>query len=324
MKKIAFILVVLLSISSLKAQESSTVFNFLKLSSSAHSAALGGSNISLIQDDATLIFHNPALLSSVSDRTLNLNFMTYMQGSKVGSAAFTKTFGERSTWAATAQFVHYGSMKQTTAQDVQTGSFSALDMAINGVYSYNLSDLWAGGVTGKFIYSKYGDYSSIALGVDLGLNYYDEDKDFSASIVAANLGGQIKAFGDTHEKLPFDLQIGFTKGMSHAPFAFSLTLIDLTHWSSDYYYSPNKKANFGRILTNHIVAGVDWIPSKYFYLSAGYNFRRAYELKAAGSSHGAGLTFGGGLTLSRFKLGVAYAKYHVSTSSLVFNASYRL
>lgn len=324
MKKIAFILVVFLCISSLKAQESSTVFNFLKLSSSAHAAALGGSNISLIQDDATLIFHNPALLSSVSDRTLNLNYMTYMQGSKVGSAAFTKTFGERSTWAATAQFVHYGSMKQTTAQDVKIGSFSALDMALNGVYSYNLSDFWAGGVTGKFIYSKYGDYSSIALGVDLGLNYYDEDKDFSASIVAANLGGQLKAFGDTHEKLPFDLQIGFTKGMSHAPFAFSLTLIDLTHWSSDYYYNPNKKANFSRILTNHIVAGVDWIPSKFFYLSAGYNFRRAYELKAAGSSHGAGLTFGGGLTLSRFKLGVAYAKYHVSTSSLVFNASYSL
>ena len=42
------------------------------------------------------------------------------------------------------------------------------------------------------------------------------------------------------------------------------------------------------------------------------------------SSHGAGLSFGGGLQLERFKFQVAYGKYHVSSSSLIFNATYIL
>lgn len=44
------------------AQESQTEYNFLRLPVSAHSAALGGDNITLIEDDASLIFANPALL----------------------------------------------------------------------------------------------------------------------------------------------------------------------------------------------------------------------------------------------------------------------
>lgn len=324
MKKIIFFFALSLLTVRLKAQESSSVFNFLRLPTSAHATGLGGMNVSLIEDDATLIFNNPALLTSVSDRTLNLNFMTYMQGSKAGSAAFTRTTGERGAWAATAQFTNYGSMKETTANDEILGDFAALDMALNGLYSYNFNALWAGGVAGKFVYSKYGDYSSIALAVDLGLNYFDEELDLSVSAVAANLGGQVKAFGDTHERLPFDLRLGFTKGMFHAPLSFSVTMVDLTRWSADYFYNPEKKSSFGRILSNHFVVGVDCTPGRLFYLSAGYNFRRASELKAAGSSHGAGLSLGAGLNLTRFKFGVAYAKYHVSTPSLVFNASYHL
>ena len=42
------------------------------------------------------------------------------------------------------------------------------------------------------------------------------------------------------------------------------------------------------------------------------------------SAHGAGLSIGAGLTLQRLKLHVAYAKYHVSTASLLFNISYAL
>ena len=66
------------------------------------------------RDDASLVFSNPALLSSVSDKTLNLNFMTYLQGCNVGSAAFVKILGERSTMGVTAQYAHYGTMDEIT------------------------------------------------------------------------------------------------------------------------------------------------------------------------------------------------------------------
>ncbi len=307
-----------------RAQESTSVFNFLALPQSAHTTALGGRNISLIEDDASLTFQNPALLSSVSNNTMNLNFMTYMRGSKTGSAGFTRIAGERGTWGANVQFVGYGSMTETTSTGEELGSTSALDMAISGLYSYNLDDHWAGGATGKLIYSKYAGYTSFAMAVDLGLNYYNEDNDFSFSAVAANLGGQLKAFGDHHERLPFNLQTGFTKGIAHAPIRVSVTLTDLTRWSSEYFYNPEKSPSFGRILMNHFNVGVDITPTDVFYLAAGFNFRRAYEMKAAGSSHMAGLTLGAGLNIKKFKFGLAYAKYHVSAPTLAFSLAYSL
>ena len=322
-KKLILALYILLAAAS-HAQESNSVFNFLEMPVSAHSTALGGRNISLIEDDASLVFSNPALLSSVSDKTLNLNFMTYLQGCNVGSAAFVKILGERSTMGVTAQYAHYGTMDEITADNVTVGSFSAMDMALSGMYAYNLNDRWAGGATGKFIYSKYGDYSSVALAVDLGVNYYNENTDFSLSAVARNLGGQVKAFGEIHEKLPFSMQIGFTKGFDHAPFRVSVTLVDLTRWDKDYYFASGEELSTGKMLMNHLVAGVDFLPTDYMYLSLGYNFRKANEMKAAGSSHAAGLCAGAGILLSRFGFGLAYAQYHLSAPSFVFNASYRL
>ncbi len=307
-----------------RAQESNSVFNFLQLPVSAHSTALGGNNISLIEDDASLIFANPALLTSVSDKTLSLNFMTYLQGCNLGSAAFTKIVGERSTVGVTAQYANYGNMEETTEENVTVGSFSAMDMALSGMYAYTLSNRWAGGVTGKFIYSHYAGYSSVALAVDLGLNYYNEETDFSLSAVARNVGGQVKAFGDSHEKLPFALQVGFTKRFEHAPFRLSVSFVDLTRWDKDYYTLMEGDMNTGKLLLNHLTVGVDFLPVNIFYLSLGYNFRRANEMKAVGSSHAAGLCAGGGLTLSRYQFGIAYAQYHLSAPGFVFNASYLL
>ncbi len=81
-------------------------------------------------------------------------------------------------------------------------------------------------------------------------------------------------------------------------------------------------------LKNHLSIGADLLLSRTMYIAAGYNLRRANEMKIAEdegeSNHGAGLSIGGGLQLERFKLNVAYAKYHVSTSSLLFNITYEL
>ena len=305
--------------------EATSVFDFLRLPTSSHSMALGGTNITLWDDDASLLFQNPALMSNVSSRSINLGFMTYMRGCKAGNASWVMAHRERGTWGVGVQFVGYGSMKETTVEGIEVGDFSALDMCITGGYSYMLTEYLSGGATGKFIYSKYGDYSSIGLAIDLGLNYYDAEKDLSVSLVGANIGGQVKAFGDSHEPLPFDLRLGLTKRLSGAPLQFSFTMVDLTRWGSSDFYNPSGgTVGFGRKLTSHFLIGVDIIPMQQVYLSAAYNFRRAYEMKAAGGSHGAGLCFGAGLNLKKIKIGLSYAKYHLSVPSFMINAQYTL
>ena len=77
MKKIVFTLLLTLFAAVMRAQESQTEYNFLRLPISAHAAALGGENISIIEDGPSLMFSNPALASSVSDKTVGLNYMNY-------------------------------------------------------------------------------------------------------------------------------------------------------------------------------------------------------------------------------------------------------
>ena len=268
------------------AQDSQTVFNFLRLPVSAHAAALGGDNITLSDDDASLVFHNPALLYNVSDRTLGLNMMTYMQGSITGSASYSQTIGERGTWGVQGRFISYGEMKETTYDNQQTGTFGARDIALGGTFAYGLTDLISGGVTAKMVASYIGQYNSLAAAVDLGLNYYDPDTEWSISAVARNLGGQLKAYDDDFERMPLDLQLGVSKRLVGSPLRFSATLVRLNDWQ----YGIGK----------HFVLGADLLLSEQFYVAAGYNPLRASERKlTAGdeeSSHGAALSLGAGFS----------------------------
>lgn len=307
------------------AQEGNNVFSFLNMPTSAHATAHGGRNISLVDDDISLIFHNPALMANVSNRTIGLNFFTYMKGVKAGSAAYCQAHRERGTWGVMALFQGYGSMQETNAEGQVIGTFSALDMCLSGGYSYAFNDYWVGGATGKLIYSGYGEFSSLALGVDLGLNYYNEAKDISIGLAARNLGAQVKRFGDHGEKLPMNLEAGFTFGLGHAPLDITVTLVDLTCWSKRDYYSSNPEGpSGGRIFTNHLAFGADFRPTKNIYVAMGYSFRRGYEMEAAGSSHAAGLSFGAGLNLKKFKAGFSYAKYHVSMPTFAISVAYSI
>ena len=174
----------------------------LQLSASAGQRtrpAVGGDNVTLVEDDAALIFNNPALLSSVSDKTIGLNIMTYMAGAKTASATFNRTVGKRASWAVSGQYMDYGKMRQTDANNNQLGEFSARDISVAGYFSYMLNDRFAGGITAKFLTSHIGGYNSVGAGIDLGLNYFDPEHDWSLSIVAKNLGGQLKAYDDEYD-----------------------------------------------------------------------------------------------------------------------------
>lgn len=319
---ILYILTIILFCIETKAQKSTSIFNFLNLPTSSHAMALGGKNISLIEDDASLVFQNPALMSSVSDKTLNLNFLTYMQGSKAGSMSYVQAQGERGTWSAMAQFVGYGNIDERDSEGNFLGTAGALDMNLAGGYSYLLSDRWVGGVSGKFLYSNYAGYSSIALAVDLGLNYFNSDKDFSFSAVATNLGGQVTAFGEVAESLPIDLQLGLSKGLGSFPLRVHLMFYDMFHWGKDYY-SPDGNIKGFQVFLNHLNIGADLTLSQgRFWLGIGYNFRRGYEMKAGGSSHAAGLTLGAGINIKRIKVGMAYGNYHAGAPTLSFTVAY--
>ena len=312
------------------AQEYASAFNTLRLPASSHAAALGGQNVTLIEDEPTAGWYNPALYANVSDFSAGLDFMTYAAGSTWMGAHFVKAFGERHTMAVGAQYMNYGKMDETDEAGNTLGQFSAKDIVIGAGYSYLLSDRWTGGANLKMMVSNLADYTALAAAIDVGVNYYDDENDLSVSASLQNIGTQLKAYHDgqrTH--LPFTLGLGFSKGMAHLPVRFHVTMTDVTRWKSSYYVLPENKdkdksdkVGFGKKALNHFVLGLDILPTDYLYLSVGYNFRRAYELKASGSSHLAGLSAGAGVNVKHFKFGVSYAKYHQASNSIMANVGY--
>lgn len=312
------------------AQEYASAFNTLRLPASSHAAALGGQNVTLIEDEPTAGWYNPALYANVSDLSAGLDFMTYAAGSTWMGAHFVKAFGERHTMAVGAQYMNYGKMDETDEAGNTLGQFSAKDIVIGAGYSYLLSDRWTGGANLKMMVSNLADYTTLAAAIDVGVNYYDDENDLSVSASLQNIGTQLKAYHDgqrTH--LPFTLALGFSKGMAHLPVRFHVTMTDVTRWKSSYYVLPENKdkdksdkVGFGKKALNHFVLGLDILPTDYLYLSVGYNFRRAYELKASGSSHLAGLSAGAGVNVKHFKFGVSYAKYHQASNSIMANVGY--
>lgn len=312
MKKFVLTLISTLFTCMLWAQESQTEYNFLRLPVSAHAAALGGDNITIIEDDPALMFSNPALASSVSDKTIGLSYMNYMSGANYMGASYTKALGEKGTIAGGVQYMNYGKMKEYDQNNTQIGTFNASEIAIEGIFSYELAHNLVGGITAKFINSYIGNYSSMAVGVDLGLNWFEPDYQWSVSVVAKNLGGQFKAYEENYGKMPMDVQVGVSKTFAALPVRLSATLIDLTHY--DYRF------------INHLNLGADILLSDNIWVGGGYNFRRADEMTIGSnedsSAHGAGFSVGGGINLERFKLNLAYGKYHAASSSVLVNLAY--
>jgi hypothetical protein len=156
------------------------------------------------------------------------------------------------------------------------------------------------------------------LGVDLGLNYYNPETMLSLSVVARNLGGQVKTFDEIHEAIPFNLLVGLSKTLAHAPIRLSITLTDLNRWQVDDFYNTDDDT-WKALLLKHLIIGANLFPTPSTYLSIGYNFLLHSELKNNAKRSLEGFSFGGGIQTQRIKVGISYGKYHVAASSLMMN-----
>lgn len=324
MRNILSVLFLFFLLQTAAAQSGDEVFTFLRYPASARANAMGGNTVSLVERDPSLIFHNPALLGAEMDGMVNLNYMNYISDINVGSALFTKALKEKAAWGIGATFFSNGKMRGMTPENTPTGDFSAKDISVNGFFSYNLSDRWRGGASLSFLYSNIDIYTSVGLSVDAGLSYYNSEKNFSFGFVLKNIGAQMKPYEDDRQKMPWDIQMGITKQMTHAPIRFSLTAMHLNRWKFNYIDQADKEYkgdNFFTSFVKHFVIGIDYVPSENFWLGIGYNPKTALDMKLQGGNALAGFSGGAGVKIKMFEVGASIAKYHPSALSMMISIS---
>lgn len=314
------------------AQDGTSSYSWLNIPSSSKIYGLGGMNISLVDDELQSSDQNPALLGPEMSGQVAVNYMRYLGGSNLAGVRYAHSAGERAAWSAGLQYFGYGSITETLPDGSTVGTFSPIDMAISGAYSHDITDRLRGGFDIKFLYSSYADYTAFAIATDLGLNYFNPERDLSLSLVIANLGGQVKRFDESYNRLPFDIRLGWSKVFGNFPVRFSVTAWNLTKWKLPYMdlgdgtagSDPQLKDKFSSNLFRHLIFGADLISSKNFYLGLGYNYKARTDMSTYHRSFISGFSLAAGIRGRAYGVGIAFAQPHTGATTFMVNLNLSL
>ena len=290
----------------------SGVFHFLNLPASSRLNALGGENVSISDDDISMAFINPALLTAHTDKVLQLNYAYYLAGTMFGSAMYGHNYRDN-YFGAAVHYLDYGKMSYADENGNLLGTtFTAKDICVNLMYARQLGPLFRVGATLKPIFSVYEQYTSFAMGADIGGHFQTADSTFQMGLALRNVGWQLKSFyeedfGQHTEMLPLNLELGLSYRLAHAPLRFSLTIHNLQHWD---IAPASEEVKWHDMLFRHTIWAVDIVPkSNKFYLTLSYNHRRQAEMNLTEVRSLAGFAFGAGIKIYKFRLGFAMSQY---------------
>jgi hypothetical protein len=303
------------------------IYEFLNLTHSGLISSLGGTNVSINGNNLNLAYHNPALLGKGMNKSVALNYANYFAGINYGLAMYSQTYPRIGSFAAGITYLNYGSFTESDASGVITGDFGAAEYAFSMIYSRKIDSLLSVGITFKPVLSQLEKYTSFGFAFDLGASWHNYKNLFSAGLVIKNIGYQVTTYaGEPHQKLPFEIQAGVSQRLAYAPFRFSLTLRHLEKFDLTYQYNASQSgegdassSEFTENLMRHAIFGLELIPHKNFYISAGYNYQRRKELQIDSRVSTVGLSWGFGINTSWMDIEFGRATYHLAGSSTNFS-----
>lgn len=336
MRKLRLLILFNLIVLSSKAQiGGESTYQFLELTNSARIAALGGNQVAISDStDLNLPYHNPALLHPEMQKKVLVNYVNYLTDINYGYASYSKSFDGIGNFALGMHYINYGEFKEATELGELTGlTFNAAEYALNIIYSNTYKRLRYGANL-KPILSAFESYQSFGIALDLGINYSSKDNLTAVAIVASNMGTQITTYYNdgNREKIPFNLQVGLSRQLKHAPLIFSVTMQNLQKWDlanpdpgdEDEMSVFERDESFGKQIMRHTILGLEILPSKNFIIRAGYNYQRRQELKFDDKASVVGFSAGFGLKIKRFRLDYGISSFHLAGSSNLFSLSINL
>ncbi len=305
------------------------IYEFLSLPSSGRVTALGGSVISIMDDDISLAYHNPASLNSEMHNRLSFNHNFHLADISNGYFAFGRHLPKWGiTTHAAINYIDYGEFVAADDRDVVSGTFDAGETAIVVGASKRMNERIVLGANFKTVFSRFENYNSTGLVADLGLNYVGVDSSFVFSIVANNIGGEVSSYTENYRgSAPFNLQIGFTKKLTHLPFRVGVIADNLQTWDIRYN-DPNRVVEtnlFGEIeeqsglskgsdnFFRHFVFSGEFLLGKRgnLRLRMAYRHLRRQELAVEGFRSLAGFSGGFGIKVSKFRFDYGVGYHHL-------------
>jgi hypothetical protein len=321
------------------AQEGGTgVYSFLDVPASARIAALGGTYITVKDNDLNAALQAPSLLNPSMNSSLSLSGVSYFDGIKFGDASYAKDYGKYGTYLASMHYASYGQIFNTDEFDNINGTFKPSDYALTVGGGYQFNRAFSFGASFKAIYSDYYLYHAFGLAMDFSATYYDTLKNFTATFLFRNAGMQLKNYiKGNREPLPAEAIIGFSKKLTHTPLRFNVTYRHLERFDLSYDdpYDVGdvdpvtgeqqvKTPGFFNKFSRHFILGAEILLTRNFHIRGAYNFQRRREMTVDTRGGTVGFSMGVGLKISKFIISYGRGNYHLAGGANHFSITTNL
>jgi hypothetical protein len=304
-----------------------TVFEMLRLPTSARALALGGTVLTVSDDDINISLGQPAAFQANQHGRLTYQHLAYYNGINGGQFGYAHHLAKKKiTVAGGAQFLSYGKFTQADEFGQITGEFDVADYSAWAAGGYQLYDKMRVGARVRFAYSVIDAYRSAAITTDLAAMYIDSAKNLSFGLIIMNAGVQLFDYQQTtNSRLPFEVRAGVSKRLRHLPFRVSIHAQRLDRWNLRYD-DPKTEDNFFNLETaepkaievamdnlfRHLIFSGEFLlgPRELFRIRMGYNRLQRADLSVGQYRSLSGFSGGFGLKLSKFRLDYGMSIYH--------------
>ncbi len=310
-------------------------YEFLNLTTSARVLALGNVLVNTVDNDINLAHQLPSLNHSGMNNQLSANFTNYYAGVKFGSLLYGLPHKKLGNITLGLQYLNYGEFTRTDEYGNTIGSFSAGEYAAYASTAVHFDSVLHVGGALKAVYSNFDSYNSFGLLTDLSATYTLKEGRMMASVLMKNLGYQVKSYAGTREPMPFELLVGVSTKLEHAPLRWSITWAHLEKWDLSYQEATvdidpftneaiSSSYSFRDKFVSHLHLGAELLFSKNFNVRLGYNFRRRQELALELYKHNVGMSWGFTMRISKFHFNYSRAALHATGPMHTFSITSNL
>jgi len=268
-----------------------TAADFLLINVGAKAAGMGGA-YTAVSNGANSTFWNPAGLTNIKNSEVILGYFSWYQDIKMNHVSYAHTMNEKTTLAASINYLGYGHIDGRDINGVTTGEISAYDFAGGISMGYRIQPDLSLGITAKFINQHLDDLNGSTFAFDLGGRY--KVGKFNLAAVITTLGPKMQ-FDNVEENIPSS----FRMGVSVSPFNENLmTAIEF-----------EKRIHGGNVIRH----GLEYVYAEQYSVRGGYN----YYPESDDRSFGKGFSVGAGYKYNQFEVDYAYTpSEHYSSEDL--------
>ena len=280
-----------------------------------------------------------SLLDSTHAGQVHFAYVDYFAGTAMASALYVrKPEAHKWVWHTGLRNLGYGSFTGRDPVGVETGSFTAADVAWVSGISIPLDSNLTVAVTAWVGQSSLAERRSVFGQMECSANYFRRDRQLRMAAHWRPWGGMhtLNAAG-TNGRFDPDLRLSATKGFDNAPFILYATYDEMQEWDlapAGYYddtidpLTGDTIANgtwaFGDRLLRHLALGAGLNLGENLGFRFGYHHRRRQELRLTNAPGTAGFAWGIDFKVRRFQLAFARNTYHTAGASTHLSIRTRL